>query len=367
MGRIGQHYMTPEERQQLEALAKAGHSVQEIAAQLGFCRQTIYNELKLGAVQVIKEIYGYDQDVIEYSAQKANQLHAYAQGNKGAALKIGNHHAYAQRLEDLIRGIQADGTIDRRRRYSPAAALAQARREGYPVTVCTATLYSYISKGVFRHLTRRDLWAPRRRRAYRPVQRVAHPKLPSIEDRPQTINDRTEPGHWEMDLVIGKTKSRAVLLTMTERQSRREIIIKLPDKSKNSVIKALAQIKEPIRTITTDNGPEFLDYDQIRATLPGLQKVYYCHSYASWEKGTNERHNRMIRQWYPKGTDFGQITQEELDDLADFMNNYPRRVLGWRSPAEVASGAPAEPKGSGRGPLPVNAPASAGVATSGTA
>lgn len=335
MGRIGQHYMTPAERQQLEALARAGHSVQEIAAQLGFCRQTIYNELKLGAVQVIRKPFGIYIDVIEYSADKANQLHAYAQGNKGGALKIGNHHAYAQRLEDLMRGIQADGTIDRRKRYSPAAALAIAGKEGYPVTVCTATLYSYIDKGVFRHLTRRDLWAPRRRRAYRPVQRVAHPQLPSITNRPQNINDRAELGHWEMDLVVGKVGTKPALLTLTERQSRKEIIVKIPDKTSKSVLQALAGVKVPIKTITTDNGTEFLAHDQMKATVPGLEEVYYCHSYASWEKGTNERHNRMIRQWYPKGTDFGQITQEELDDLADFMNHYPRRILGGRTPAEV--------------------------------
>lgn len=146
MGRIGQHYMTSRERQQMEALLRAGHSVREIAAQLGFCRQTIYNELKLGASQVIDARHGMWKDTTIYSAQKADQLHAYAQSNKGGALKIGNHHAYAQRLEDLMRGVQADGTIDRRKRYSPAAALAQTRREGYKVTVCIATLYSYIEK-----------------------------------------------------------------------------------------------------------------------------------------------------------------------------------------------------------------------------
>lgn len=277
MGRTGQHYMTPGERQQLEALHRAGHSVREIATQLGFCRQTIYNELQRGKVQVVKIPHGIYIEVIEYSADKAQQLHRYNQTAKGKPIKIGNHHAYAQRLEELMRGVQADGSIDRRKRYSPAAALAQTRREGYPVTICTATLYSYISKGVFRYLTRRDLWAPRRKRAYNPVQRIVHPQLPSITNRPQAINDRAEPGHWEMDLVVGKAQSKAALLTLTERQSRREIIIKIPDKSQTSVLKALAMVREPIHSITTDNGPEFLAYDQIRQVLGGAQ-VYYCHS-----------------------------------------------------------------------------------------
>lgn len=334
MGRVGQHYMTPEERLQLEALHRAGHSIMEIAAQLGFCRQTIYNELKVGAVQLIRKVNGIHRDVVEYSAQAADIHHAYAQSNKGRELKIGHHHAYAQRLEDLMRGVQADGTVDRRKRYSPAAALAQARKEGYPIAVCPATLYAYIAKGVFLHLTRRDLWEPRKKRSYNKVQRIAHPQLPSIEQRPQAINDREEPGHWEMDLVVGKTRTKAALLTLTDRMTRQEIIIKLPDKTSDSVLRALARIDAPIRSITTDNGPEFLAYDKMRSIRPELQEVYYCHSYASWEKGTNERHNRMIRQWWPKGTDFEEITQEQLDELADHLNHYPRRVLGWKCPAE---------------------------------
>lgn len=363
MGRTGQHYMTERERYCLEAYLRAKKPIAWIARTMGFCRQTIYNERVRG-----KYLHACDLwDDPRYSADKAQQVHDYNQTAKGRTLKIGNHHGYAQRLEDLMRGVQADGTIDRRKRYSPAAALAQTRREGYPVRVCTATLYSYIEKGVFQHLTRRDLWAPRQRRTYRHIQRIAHPQLPSIANRPQAINDREEPGHWEIDLVVGPSKTRPVLLTMTERKSRQEVIIKLPDKSQKSVIQALAGVKAPIHSITTDNGPEFMAYDQIRATLPGCQEVYYCHSYASWEKGTNERHNRMIRQWFPKGTDFSQVTQEELDDLADFMNHYPRRVLGWRCPAEVAGGVPAEPKGSGRGPLRATAPSFVCVATSGTA
>lgn len=337
------HYMTPDERQQLEALARAGHTVADIAHQLGFCRQTIYNELKAGAAQVIRNIHGYDRDVTEYSAQKANQLHAYAQSNKGKPLKIGHHHDYAQRLENLMRGVQPNGTINRKKRFSPAAALAQTRREGYQIRVCTATLYSYIEKGVFLQLTRKDLWAPRKKRKYKKVQRIAHPLLPSITNRPPEINDRLEPGHQEMDLIVS-SKSKAALLTMTDRATRQETIIKIPDKTSDSVLKALTQVKGSIRTITTDNGPEFLAYTKMRCLIPSLQEIYYCHSYAAWEKGTNEVHNRMIRRWYPKGTDFSQVTQEELNDLAEWMNHYPRKALGWKCPADFTTPATPSPE-----------------------
>lgn len=338
MGRKGQHYMTEKERYQLEAYLRAGKAKAWIAKEMGFCRQTIYNEIYRGKVNLVRGSHGIWRDTVEYSADKAQQIHDYNQTAKGRPIKLGNHHDYAHRLENLMLGVQPDGSRDKRKRCSPYAALAIAGKEGFQISVCTTTLYSYIEKGVFLHLTNKDLWQKwkRRKRKYHPVQRVAHAHLPSIEARPQVINNRAEPGHWEMDLVIGqKKKGAAALLTMTERQSRREIIMKVKDKKAASIVAALSQIDpERIRSITTDNGPEFLQYREIRQLLHGAE-VYYCHSYAAWEKGTNENHNRMIRRWYPKGTDFTQIDQAELNDLAEWMNRYPRRVLGGRTPEEA--------------------------------
>lgn len=336
MGRNGQHYMTEKERYQLEAYLKTGKPKAWIAREMGFCRQTIYNEICRGEVWLVNTRRA-PIDIKRYSADKAQQIHDYNQTAKGRPIKLGNHHDYARRLESLMLGVQPDGTIDRRKRYSPYAALVIAGKENFPIKVCVATLYSYIEKGVFLHLTNKDLWQKwkRKKRRYRPVQRVAHAHLPSIETRPQIINERAELGHWEMDLVVGKNKKgAAALLTMTERQSRQEIILKVKDKKSASIITALAhRAPSGVKSITTDNGSEFLHYGELKQLLHGAE-VYYCHSYAAWEKGTNERHNRIIRRWYPKGTDFTQIDQAELNDLADWMNHYPRRVLGGRTPAE---------------------------------
>lgn len=149
-----QHYITRDERQQLEALLKAKIPVSQIARQLGFCRQTIYNEIKRG--QYVHTCPWWDE--LRYSADKAQQIHTYRQTAKGRPLKIGGDRAYAAYLEKKMLGMQADGSVDRRKRYSPAAALAAARREGYTCTVCVNTLYSYITKRVFYRLTDRDLW-----------------------------------------------------------------------------------------------------------------------------------------------------------------------------------------------------------------
>jgi len=324
-----QHYMTETERYQLEALRRAKIPVSKIAAQLGFSRQTIYNELKRGSYVHTCEWW----DEIRYSADKGQQIHIQNQSNKGGPLKIGNDHAYATFLEEKIL----------KDRYSPAAALAEARAIGFPTRICTTTLYSYIDKRVFLHLTNNHLWEkPRRKKkADRPESRVVHKKLPSIEERPQHINERREYGHWEMDLIVGPAGSNAVLLTLTERKKRQELIFKLPDRKAATIRKVFdllerktPNFKEKFKSITTDNGPEFLEYDLLRKSIRGGIRfdVYYCHSYAAWEKGSVENHNRMIRRWLPKGTDFAKITKKEVAAIQEWMNNYPRKILSWEKP-----------------------------------
>lgn len=343
-----QHYMTIDERYRLEALREAGVPVAQIARQLGFCRASIYNELHRGEYTRIVWKSGYQVEEIHYSADKAQQITNYNQGAKGRPLKIGSDRQYADFLEARMLGIQDNGKTDKRKRFSPAAALAQARAVGFSTTICTSTLYSYIDKGVFLHLTNKDLWvkSQRKKRGYQPVQRIAHPQLPSITQRPEAINQRTEPGHWEMDLIVGKAGTKPVLLTLSNRQSREELIFKLPNRKAatiRGVFDKLEQsdpkFRDRFRSITTDNGSEFLQLEELQRSIHGGKRfdVYYCHSYAAWEKGTNENHNRMIRRWYPKGTDFTRVTKKEIAELQDWMNSYPRKILGWKTPNQVSA------------------------------
>lgn len=328
MGRK-QHYMTRDERYQLEALRRNKIPVAKIAQQLGFSRQTIYNELRRG-----QYVHTVDyRDELRYSADKGDQIQRYNATAKGRPLKIGHDHRYAAYLEHKI-------LVDR---FSPAAALAAARRQGFATSVCVTTLYSYIEKRVFLELTNKDLWIKSKKRTKSAAnqQRIAHPKYPSITDRPQYINDRSELGHWEMDLVVGKAGTRSVLLTLTERVSRKELIFKLPDRKAATVRgifdqleKRLPDFKQQFLSITTDNGPEFLELEKLQQSVYGGKRfdVWYCHSYAAWEKGSNENHNRMIRRWFPKGTDFTRISKKRIAAIQDWMNNYPRRILGWNTP-----------------------------------
>lgn len=331
---MAQHYMTYEERVRLETLLGEKRSVTYIAGKLGFSRQTIYNEIKRGS-------YLHTMDYWEeqrYSAQKAQQATDYAQTAKGRPLKIGNDHAYASYLEQKIL----------RDRFSPAAALAAARKEGFDTSVSVNTLYSYIDKRVFYELGNKHLWEKwkKRPKAQRLERRVAHKKLPSIETRPEYINQRREFGHWEMDLVVSGQGGKSVLLTLTERLSHQEIIRKLPDRKAETIRKAIDQIerntpefRQKFKSITTDNGSEFLQYEKLRKSCRCKGErfdIYYCHSYSAWEKGSNENHNRMIRRFLPKGTNFDEVSSREIRRIQDWMNHYPRRSLNWSTPSEIA-------------------------------
>ena len=331
-----QHYMTRDERLRLEAYLRVKKPVAWIARELGFCRQTIYNEIRRGTYE--HDCYHYTE--IRYSADKAQQIYEYMQTGKGRPLKIGTDQAYADFLEHKI-------LTDR---FSPAAALAAARAEGHQTVICVSTLYSYIDKGVFLHLTNKHLWekSRRKKRGYHPVKRIAHPQLPSITDRPERINQRLEPGHWEMDLIVGPTGSRPVLLTLTERATRQELIFKLPNRKAETIRTVFdklernmgkGQFRQAFQSITTDNGSEFLQYERLRQSIYGGARfmLYYCHSYAAWEKGTNENHNRMIRRFFPKGTDFTKVTKKRIAELQAWMNNYPRKILNWKTPLEAAA------------------------------
>ena len=330
-----QHYMTYAERLKLEVLYNnAKWPVSRIAATLGFCRQTIYNELKLGAYQHTVEWW----DETRYSADKAQQLHEYAQTGKGRPEKIGNDHHTAEYIEKKV--------LDEH--FSPAAALAAARQEGCMTVISVGTLYNYIRKRLFLRLREKDLPNKGARKKKRPEEpkRIAHPALPSIENRPKEINERSERGHWEMDLIVGCKGSRPVLLTLTERQTRREIIRKVPDRRAITIRTAIDQIEQltpdfrlQFKTITTDNGSEFLQYEELRKSIHGGTRfeVYYCHPFAAWEKGSNENHNRMIRRFFPKGTDFTEIDEARIADVQDWMNNYPRKILNWMTPNQMCN------------------------------
>ena len=169
----------------------------------------------------------------------------------------------------------------------------------------------------------------------------------SIEQRPEEIDEREEFGHWEGDTVYsgkGKRKTTRALLTLTERKTRKEIIIAIPNRKAETVVKALDALERKLgarrfraifKSIPFDNGTEFaaaeeLERSCVNKRLPRT-KVYFCHPYSSWERGTNENTNGMIRRRFPKGTNFAAVTNAQIAQAENWINNYPRKILGYKS------------------------------------
>lgn len=325
--------MTFNDRLRMEVLLKAGHKPQEIADILHKHVSTIYREKKRG---VFTARNSDETTEVRYSPDIAQEKKNEALAAKGADLKIGNEREFANRIEEIIIN---DG-------YSPAAALAKAKEEGYTCEICVTTLYSYIDKGVFLKLTNKQLPVKRKekKRAYRKTTQKRASKGESIENRPDEIDTREECGHWEMDTVVGKQGvSKKSLLVLTERKTRKEIIFLLKNHTSSAVVKTLdrlerkigeKQFREVFKSITVDNGSEFQDYEGMERSRRNKQnrtKIYYCHPYSSWERGSNENQNKLIRRHIPKGTDFDSMTQGDIDKIEEWINNYPRKILGYRT------------------------------------
>ncbi|VOW08778.1 transposase-like protein, IS1239 [Streptococcus pneumoniae] len=176
---------------------------------------------------------------------------------------------------------------------------------------------------------------PRKRKG---VKKQASPNFKpaskSIEERPDVINLRLENGHYEIDTVLLTKIKNYCLLVLTDRRSRHQIIRLIPNKTAESVNQALTLLlgEHHILSITADNGSEFKRLSEV---FPE-EHIYYAHAYSSWERGSNENHNRLIRRWLPKGTK--KTTPKEVAFIENWINNYPKKCLDYKSPSEFLLG-----------------------------
>ena len=161
----------------------------------------------------------------------------------------------------------------------------------------------------------------------------------SIEQRPAVVDRGNRVGDWEGDTIIGKNRKGA-LLTMVERKTLYTVIVRLTGKRADllaeAAIEHMAHLKDQVKTITFDNGLEFAEHEAISKGLGA--SVYFAHPYASWERAINENTNGLIRQYFPKGTDFTKVTDEQVQFVMDRLNNRPRETRGGCSPNELFMG-----------------------------
>jgi len=177
----------------------------------------------------------------------------------------------------------------------------------------------------------------RRRANYKSKRGVKIKDQTSIDDRPKHIDKREEIGHWEGDLVVGKGQKSAIG-TLVERKARYTFIVKLKNRKSATVRKGFAKEFNQIeklftKSLTYDNGMEMAEHKKFsnHTNMP----VYFAHPYSSWERGTNENTNGLIRRFFPKKTDFSKVSEKQLKFVQENLNNRPRKILGYRTPKEV--------------------------------
>ena len=310
------HYthLTQEERYQIQAYRKAGFSPAAIACDLNRHVSTINRELARNT-----GLRGY----------RPKQAHRLAQARlftKPKSIKLTD-----TLKQQIVTEIQQD--------WSPEQIQGRWLVEGRPVTVCPATVYRFIDadpelrqrlKPHLRHKKRYKVRTGQSEKRGQIKNRV------SIDERPAAVDLKQRLGDWEADTVIGKGH-QGVLVTLTERVSKLELIAVVPSKHADGVTQAIIDLLTPYRstlqTLTFDNGKEFAFHEQISDALK--VETYFAHPYHSWERGLNENHNGLIRQYLPKGMPLDKVTQAEANEIARKMNQRPRKLLGFKTPEEV--------------------------------
>jgi len=334
----GTHF-TWEERLKLESYQQGKGRfpkitrTKELGIRLEKSQRTIQREIQRGMVKhQHSELYYY----FEYNADYAQNAAKYEMTAKGPSLKLGVDTAFGAAVSEQIV----------RHHYSPYAVLQHFKLNGWPsnLRICEKTLYRYIYEGLIEGITQKDLLykgkrrkpkgAPRRHQRVRCAQR-------SISKRPVEADDRSEFGHWEIDTVVGSQGGEPdCIMTLTERKLRAEITGKIPSRTTVAVGRALDQLerklgtkkfREVFKSITGDCWSEFMDYENLEGSCrggPSRTAFYYAHPYRSSERGSNEQANGMIRRFFPKGTDLSKVSKKEIKKVQNWMNNYPRKILG---------------------------------------
>lgn len=324
-------HITYAERTMIERWYNKEHlSKAEIAQRLDKTDRTIRREINRG---LTINLNTYLEEIEVYSADIAQQAYEANLKAKGQELKIGSDIKLVHKIEDMIK-------IDKK---SPEVIAFELNEEGL-TDITGRTIRNYIYDGNVFDLTEEDMIYNKKHKSKNSKKRIAKhtPPEKSIENRPKEANERSEYGHWEGDLIIGKRKKGCVLLTFTERMTREEIIIKIKGKNNKYVVKALNSLERKygkrfytkFKTITFDNGVEFMDYEGMEKSCIRKGKrtnIYYAHPYCSGERGSNENNNRMIRRWIPKGTVIDDISKDYIEKIEDWINNYPRAMFDYKS------------------------------------
>ena len=334
----GKH-LTLDERGQIQALNEEGYSQTAIAKRLGINQSTVSRELKRGTVtqmRLINDKIKYYQKYYADAGQgiyEANRKHSKSRGIK----------AYSP---DFLQALY-DEFLYKKPKYRvhslDSFVRFYERKHPEAKVPSTKTLYNWIDAGLLKikniDLPRKVSRRPNRvNKRTKPVGRNKKKLGTSIDQRPEEVLSRESFGHWELDLVLGgKGKNEAFIITLVERKTRYAITIKSFDKSAEGIhrtlVRHLNKLDEGVvKTITTDNGAEFAMVSDLEQDFSF--STYFTHAYSSWEKGSNEHFNGLIREFIPKKHTINHLKYSEIKEMTEAINQKPRGILNYRSAEE---------------------------------
>lgn len=316
---MSKKHLTHGERSTIATLKRKNRSIAYIAEILDRSTTTIWRELKRNS--------NPDGNYTAGTAQKRAKTRA-------ASASCRDSRVDPQRWAYVEKQLSQN-------QWSPEQISGRMRREGLE-PLSHEGIYKYLlrdkARGGALHIHLRHKLRSYRRRGSPRERRGRIPGQRMIDTRPQVVEERTRFGDYEMDTVIG-LPSGQTLVTMVERRSRHTLVIKAADKSclavSASIIAAMRPYRGNIHTLTYDNGKEFAKHALIDEILGCT--AYFAQPYHSWERGLNENTNGLIRQYFPKQTDFAKVTDKQVKEVQDKLNNRPRKCLGWKTPNEILS------------------------------
>ena len=342
---MGQGYvhLSLDERVAIEKGLDAGESMASIARTLGRPTCTVSREVRRNRWRPVNTSTAYTpyRGRLRPGPVTSLQYRASIAQDRACQRAARSHQPHKMLYDKLV-----DHVVDSLRRgWTPqmiAGHLPHSHPGDQTMRACHETLYAWIYS---KTQAWRELWQylprgqkKRKRRSGRKVHSSKIPFRQSIHRRPSEVDDRQQPGHWEGDSVLGLKSEGDGIHTQVERSTRLMIARKVCAITSQAALDAQLAIFTPLpahmaRSTTSDNGTEFHLQYKLADTL--AMAVYHADPYSSYQRGTNEHHNGRLRRYLPKGTSFKDLTQQELDEIVNEINNQPRRVLGWHTPNEV--------------------------------
>jgi IS30 family transposase len=317
----GYRHLSLEDRETISEMKQQGHTVSEIAEVLGRFKSTISRELKRNSTPAYRV----------YLSCKAHERAVTRKKDSGKRPRLKNERIVSYVRQKLALDWSPELIAGRIGHDIPGASISHEAIYQYiyhPKTEGREEMIGYLVRG---HRKRKHKGIGRKERKTRIPNRIP------IEERP--ADNRSRYGHWEGDSLVSR-KSLAALNSLVERKSRLLLLTRIDRKTAeqttDTVVQRLQGLAEKTRrTLTLDNGTENSGHEEITEAI-GIQ-CYFADPYASWQRGSNEQVNGMVRRYFPKGTDFSKITDEQVAWVESRINNRPRKCLGYKTPAEVAA------------------------------